>query len=199
MCPTCIAWDPLLFCMSDFSKAITAYSAPCVRCSRWKCQAWRLSGYIKNLLLIGEIPHPRTFASINQRLRQPGLLNAQNMAVDGEGLSALRYLRKRSRMLLMTLPHLALADLGNPYTHTCIYIYILYVYIYMHACRTVVWQVMRINNGCTGTMDINVRQRAQRITPGDTNLGSGFYNAVFRSHGSIALFSGTWGILYSTQ
>jgi len=108
------------------------------------------------------------------------------MAVDGEGLSALRDLRKRSRTWLMTLPQPALADLGNPYIH-------------IYASRTVVWQVMRINNGCTGTMDINVRQRAQRITPGYTNLGSVFYNAVFRSHGSIALFSGTRGILYSTN
>jgi len=58
---------------------------------------------------------------------------------------------------------------------------------------------MRINNDRTGTMDINLRQRTQRITPGDPNLGSGFYNAMFRSHGSIALFSGTWGILYSTK
>jgi len=94
--------------------------APCVRCSSWKCQAGQLSGYIKNLLVMGEIPHHSTFASINQRLRQPGLLNAQNMAVDGEGLSALRGLRKRFRTWLITLPQPALADLGNPYIHSFI-------------------------------------------------------------------------------
>ena len=45
------------------------------------------------------------------------------MAVDVEGLSALRGLRKRCRTRLMTLPPPALTDLDNPYIYIYIYTY----------------------------------------------------------------------------
>jgi hypothetical protein len=92
-----------------------------------------------------------------------------DMIVDGRGLSALRGLRKWSWIWLLTHRQPAYAEIGKPCLHLTLQL--------GRSC---------VSSSCTRIIGKKFRQWAQRTTPGNRSLVSGFSNAVLQSLGSLA-------------
>jgi hypothetical protein len=105
------------------------------------------------------LPHHSTFASINRRLRETGSLNV-NRHDHGRGRTVRTpRLEKAVLNMVADTPSTSTRRVGHA----------------MHASHTTVWQV---SSSCTRMIDKKFRQWAQRTTPGNRTLVSGFSNAV---------------------
>jgi hypothetical protein len=131
------------------------------------------------------LPCYSIFASVNRWLRQTGLFKVNKYGCGGaRWMSARRRLKKRSWLRFLARLQPPDEELGRP----C-------MYVKLPCCGA------RISSTCTHIIWGKFRQVVQLCTPRDRSFANSFCSAVFRSIGSLALFSAQmrWLLLENCQ